>query len=474
MLRVRTGTKDVEIDLEGHARRTIEIKQRIERELEIPPTQQRLIVKGKILGDDDLIFPSTQAALHILPPESAIQDMLAREAEAKRIHDIKASRRVVSIQARNEQLNARAYASTTYKFHAIETLPNLPDEAIARNILETLAQDPGILAVLAKHKWQVGALAEMFPDGKVGVDPVCVLGLNENKGQRILLRLRTDDLQGFRKYLNIKNVLYHELSHNDVSDHNSEFYQLMRQVENECNAVPMTTTKPKEMRLAQPPQPSSHRLSSSARELSISESISHLPPSTSPQLPASPERVVQPVEEPKQEPLLPPPSLPAPVVTSNVLQPEIPEPITSDIDASPSIPQEQTQEQTQQQESPLAPLADWDDMALAMGGERVQLVHSAIHALHTALQTEPFSDREATVNTLKKLLENILNAPHEAKFKSVRKENPRIQKTLGKQWQPCSEFLRSVGFQEDATHWNLTREDPGLLWLGKAALEALL
>lgn len=50
-------------------------------------------------------------------------------------------------------------------------------------------------------RWSVGALSEMYPDGKVGVDPVCVLGLNKNKGQEILLRLRTDDLLGFRKYL---------------------------------------------------------------------------------------------------------------------------------------------------------------------------------------------------------------------------------------------------------------------------------
>lgn len=50
-------------------------------------------------------------------------------------------------------------------------------------------------------RWTVGTLAEMYPDGKVGVDPVCVLGLNQNKGQKILLRLRTDDLLGFRKYL---------------------------------------------------------------------------------------------------------------------------------------------------------------------------------------------------------------------------------------------------------------------------------
>jgi hypothetical protein len=62
--------------------------------------------------------------------------------------------------------------------------------------------------VCVHQRWSVGCLAEMYPDGKVGVDPVCVLGLNQNKGQKILLRLRTDDLQGFRKFL--KYVIFAE------------------------------------------------------------------------------------------------------------------------------------------------------------------------------------------------------------------------------------------------------------------------
>jgi WLM domain len=43
-------------------------------------------------------------------------------------------------------------------------------------------------------------------DVQVGVSDVCVMGLNENHGQTIRLRLRTDDLQGFRKPLSIKKV----------------------------------------------------------------------------------------------------------------------------------------------------------------------------------------------------------------------------------------------------------------------------
>lgn len=137
------------------------------------------------------------------------------------------SRRVVDISKRNQGFQARDAVSTSYRFHAIEPLKNFADEEKAQEILEKLANDRGILAVMAKHKyvdccdacavggkrdltfsgclfrWSVGVLAEMPPDGKVGVDPVCVLGLNQNKGQKILLRLRTDDLLGFRKFLRL-------------------------------------------------------------------------------------------------------------------------------------------------------------------------------------------------------------------------------------------------------------------------------
>ena len=36
----------------------------------------------------------------------------------------------------------------------------------------------------------------MPPEGKVGVSPVCILGVNINRGQEVSLRLRTDDLKG--------------------------------------------------------------------------------------------------------------------------------------------------------------------------------------------------------------------------------------------------------------------------------------
>ena len=37
--------------------------------------------------------------------------------------------------------------------------------------------------MMKAHKWNVGCLGELYPEGQVGVSDVCVLGLNENKGK---------------------------------------------------------------------------------------------------------------------------------------------------------------------------------------------------------------------------------------------------------------------------------------------------
>lgn len=133
-----------------------------------------------------------------------------------------------------------AAMNASYGFGNVETLPNLPQRDEAQRILKALANDPGVLACMAKHKWKVGSLAELYPKGKVGESDVCVMGLNENQGIRILLRIRTDDLKGFRKMLNIRKVLFHELAHNVHSDHDGKFFQLMRQIEAECNDMDWT------------------------------------------------------------------------------------------------------------------------------------------------------------------------------------------------------------------------------------------
>ena len=72
----------------------------------------------------------------------------------------------------------------------------------------------------------IGCLKEMLPDGLVGVSPKCLMGVNVNHGQEIHLRLRTDDLEGWRPYENVRDVLCHELTHQVHDDHNNEFKTL--------------------------------------------------------------------------------------------------------------------------------------------------------------------------------------------------------------------------------------------------------
>jgi hypothetical protein len=55
-----------------------------------------------------------------------------------------------------------------YGFQGIEVLPGLPDQDRARALLEELAEDPGVLHVMATFKWSVGALCELYPEVRAG------------------------------------------------------------------------------------------------------------------------------------------------------------------------------------------------------------------------------------------------------------------------------------------------------------------
>jgi hypothetical protein len=154
---------------------------------------------------------------------------------------------------------AHPYTFSSYRALPVPDFIRPPTSAALR-LLHKLASDPGILGVMEKHKWKVPLLAEMPPEGKVGVSESCVLGYNVNAaglykltpvithslesawflkpvslsskelvskfaalkcnlyrynaGQEIHLRLRTDDLKGFRRYARIRETLLHELTHN--------------------------------------------------------------------------------------------------------------------------------------------------------------------------------------------------------------------------------------------------------------------
>jgi hypothetical protein len=105
-----------------------------------------------------------------------------------------------------------------------------PHAFAAMQLLERLAMDPGVVAVMRERELVVGTLGEMDPiddrimQKKQQTEGACLLGYNTNGGARIDIKLRTDNLKGFRPYPELVATLLHELSHNWVGEHNLLFW----------------------------------------------------------------------------------------------------------------------------------------------------------------------------------------------------------------------------------------------------------
>lgn len=233
-----------ELGVEGLSESTSvgELKDQVEELTGVVKRLQKLVWKGKLLDCNDMTLK--EAGLPVVGL-AVLYLVGSKEEDVKAIEDLKGD----SLLKPFEKIRRRKYeakvtkAITTpskYGFLELEPLPGFDDADIVRQILDQLRNDRGIKAVMEKHKWTVGKLKEMYPSGKVGQDPVCVLGFNVNAGAEIHLRIRTDDLEGFRPFWRIKEVLCHELSHNVHSEHNREFYDLMNQIKREAEELDWT------------------------------------------------------------------------------------------------------------------------------------------------------------------------------------------------------------------------------------------
>jgi hypothetical protein len=240
----------------NNAMTVVEIKEQIVEQYEdLEVSDIKVLHKGKVLSSDDGALLQTAfgekkvyklLATGVSTKEKEyMQETMAEKQKGRTVRDDLSDVGKAEMEERKRigriaMAKSSRSGSQEYKFGRVQVIPNLPDQKKAREILTSLANDPGILACMAKHKWKVGMLSELYPDGKVGESAVCVMGLNKNKGQEILLRIRTDDLSGFRKILSIRKVLYHELAHNVFSEHDDDFFQLMRQIERECTELDWT------------------------------------------------------------------------------------------------------------------------------------------------------------------------------------------------------------------------------------------
>lgn len=239
-MKVKSGKTTIEVAVKNLNHTVGELKEQLAEITHFADI--KLIHAGKVLRDDMTVgaipggFSAVLTMMGSTPSDIQSLEVGKETASTIRIRD-DLSKGPESVNRSTTGQPRAQRQHNPYKFESIQTLPHLPDEAKAREILHTLANDEGVLAVMKKHKWSVGALCELYPEGYVGVSDVCVMGLNENHGQRILLRLRTDDLKGFRKILSIRKVLCHELAHNEHSEHDANFYILMRQIEREITEL---------------------------------------------------------------------------------------------------------------------------------------------------------------------------------------------------------------------------------------------
>ncbi|WFD31864.1 hypothetical protein MSPP1_002904 [Malassezia sp. CBS 17886] len=112
-----------------------------------------------------------------------------------------------------------------------ETPSNAPLYDAVMSCLQRLAHDPAVLHVCRSHGYTVGTLSELLPHEHANL-----LGLNENRGERISLRIRTDAGDGTRDYKTTRRVLLHELAHNTISDHPPAFKILNSQLNAEVSA----------------------------------------------------------------------------------------------------------------------------------------------------------------------------------------------------------------------------------------------
>jgi len=118
-------------------------------------------------------------------------------------------------------LSSSPFLALQYRFHDLKALPHLPNPPEALALLRKLSEDPAVKHVMQKHKFSVGLLTELAPH-----EHPELLGLNENAGQAIKLRLRTDRYDGFRTYSDVRRVLCHELTHNVWGDHDENVSSL--------------------------------------------------------------------------------------------------------------------------------------------------------------------------------------------------------------------------------------------------------
>mmetsp|Transcript_35071 Transcript_35071/g.51507 ORF Transcript_35071/g.51507 Transcript_35071/m.51507 type:complete len:386 (-) Transcript_35071:19-1176(-) len=208
----------------------------------------KLIHKGKVLGKGTTgaapAFPDGIAKAKSLPK------VFVMATSDKKVTELNSSRSDPTIRGfdnerqqttkaknvawgentgQNKNFKFCRFESCTWQSFGHRTGSKTPHAFKAMQLLEKLATDPGVVAIMVERELVVGTLGEMDPiDDRLMHEKQqeggCLLGYNTNAGARIDLKLRTDDLNGFLPYADLASTLIHELSHNWVGEHNALFW----------------------------------------------------------------------------------------------------------------------------------------------------------------------------------------------------------------------------------------------------------
>ncbi|KAJ4296049.1 hypothetical protein N0V88_004751 [Collariella sp. IMI 366227] len=107
---------------------------------------------------------------------------------------------------------------------------HFPHQDEALHLLKKIASL--VKPLMRARSWRVGELGEMYPD------QANLLGLNFDKGRRILIRLRhPQDSTQFLPFEKIVDTMLHELSHNVHGPHDDKFNALWEQLREELEGL---------------------------------------------------------------------------------------------------------------------------------------------------------------------------------------------------------------------------------------------
>jgi hypothetical protein len=389
-----------------------------------------------------------------------------------------------------------------------------PPPSKALSLLRRLANDPGIVGIMKKHDWRIGLLEEMPPEGLVGISAVCILGINTGRGMKVSLRLRTDDKQGFRNYHTIRSTLLHELAHNDISEHDQSFWQLVSKLNKEVIELDWTKSSGRTTG-RQRRQVYSDRLNPSERgDESSSEDepllddpdpegyllggytagksrLLHLNTGTPAQKPTLGARSA--IDDQNQKLV--------PVAASIVSAPSSSTDTDSRMQVDPPKKKIRTYwrcpDCTYRNElsaqnclscNALTPLLRTESLEIKEEaakeiGVDVTDIHDPViernkkleKFLTLLIQSTDLASATTALDTLERILGNLLLTPHEEKFKAVYPSNKAFFTRVGRHL-AALDFLREIGFADEASSDRLVykRNDPGLLWMAKSAVRSKL